>query len=31
MLKLVNTTKQFTGGEIITTALNNVSLEINEG
>jgi putative ABC transport system ATP-binding protein len=31
MLKLVNTTKQFTGGEIITTALNNVSLEINDG
>ena len=31
MLKLINTTKQFTGGEIITTALNNVSLEINEG
>jgi putative ABC transport system ATP-binding protein len=31
MLKLVNTTKQFTGGEIITTALKNVSLEINDG
>ena len=31
MLKLVNTTKQFTGGEIITTALNNVSLEVNDG
>jgi putative ABC transport system ATP-binding protein len=31
MLKLVNTTKQFTGGEIITMALNNISLEINDG
>jgi putative ABC transport system ATP-binding protein len=31
MLKLVNTTKQFTGGEVVTTALNNVSLEINPG
>jgi putative ABC transport system ATP-binding protein len=31
MLKLVNTTKQFTGGEVVTTALNNVSLEINDG
>jgi putative ABC transport system ATP-binding protein len=31
MLKLVNTTKQFAGGEIITTALNKVSLEINDG
>jgi len=31
MLKLINTTKQFTGGEIITTALNNVSLQINDG
>ena len=31
MLKLINTTKQFTGGEIITTALNSVSLEINDG
>jgi putative ABC transport system ATP-binding protein len=31
MLKLVNTTKQFTGGDVITTALNNVSLEINPG
>jgi putative ABC transport system ATP-binding protein len=31
MLKLVNTTKQFTGGEVVTTALNNVSLEINAG
>jgi putative ABC transport system ATP-binding protein len=31
MLKLINTTKQFTGGEVVTTALNNVSLEINPG
>src|SRR3981081_43535 len=31
MLKLVNTTKQFTGGEVVTTALNSVSLEINAG
>src|SRR5258708_16044681 len=31
MLKLVNTTKKFTGGEVVTTALNNVSLEINDG
>ena len=31
MLKLVNTTKQFTGGEVVTTALNNVSLEIDDG
>jgi putative ABC transport system ATP-binding protein len=31
MLKLVNTTKRFTGGEVVTTALNNVSLEINDG
>jgi putative ABC transport system ATP-binding protein len=31
MLKLVNTTKHFTGGEVLTTALNNVSLEINAG
>jgi putative ABC transport system ATP-binding protein len=31
MLKLVNTTKKFTGGEVITTALNNISLEINAG
>ncbi|MDB6107128.1 MAG: phosphonate transporter ATP-binding protein [Gammaproteobacteria bacterium] len=29
MLKLVNTTKKFTGGEVVTTALNNISLEIN--
>lgn len=31
MLKLVNTTKQFKGGEVVTTALNNVSLEIKAG
>ena len=31
MLKLVNTTKQFTAGEVVTTALNNVSLEISDG
>jgi putative ABC transport system ATP-binding protein len=31
MFKLVNATKQFTGGEVVTTALNNVSLEINDG
>jgi putative ABC transport system ATP-binding protein len=31
MLKLVNATKQFTGGEVVTTALNNVNLEINPG
>jgi putative ABC transport system ATP-binding protein len=31
MFKLVNTTKRFTGGEVVTTALNNVSLEINHG
>src|SRR5260370_16760196 len=31
MLKLVNTTKQFAGGEVVTTALNNVNLEINTG
>jgi len=31
MLKLVNTTKQFTGGEVVTTALNSVSLTINAG
>ena len=31
MLKLVNTTKRFTGGEVVTTALNNVSLEIDDG
>src|SRR3712207_2061027 len=31
MLKLVNTTKKFVGGEVVTTALNNVSLEIQAG
>jgi putative ABC transport system ATP-binding protein len=31
MLKLVGTTKQFEGGDVVTTALNNVSLEINDG
>src|SRR5450631_1150899 len=31
MLKLVNTTKQFAGGEVVTTALNSISLEINAG
>jgi len=31
MLKLVNTTKRFTGGEVVTTALNNISLEIDAG
>jgi putative ABC transport system ATP-binding protein len=31
MLKCVNTSKQFTGGEVVTTALNNISLEIQAG
>ena len=31
MLKFVNTTKKFTGGEVITTALNNINLEIKAG
>ena len=31
MLKLVNTTKKFTGGRVITTALNNINLEIDAG
>jgi putative ABC transport system ATP-binding protein len=31
VLKLVNTTKQFAGGEVVTTALNNVNLEISSG
>jgi putative ABC transport system ATP-binding protein len=31
MLKLVNATKKFTGGEVVTTALNNISLEISAG
>lgn len=31
MIKLVNATKQFTGGEVVTTALNNISLQIDPG
>jgi putative ABC transport system ATP-binding protein len=31
MLKLVNTSKRFVGGDVLTTALNNVSLEIKAG
>ena len=31
MFKLVSTTKRFTGGEVLTTALINVSLKINTG
>ena len=31
MLKFVNTTKKFIGGEVITTALNNINLEIEAG
>ena len=31
MLKLVNITKNFEGGDVVTTALNRVSLEINAG
>ena len=31
MLKFVNTTKKFVGGEVITTALNNINLEIRPG
>jgi len=31
MLKLVNTTKKFTGGDVVTTALNNINLEIKAG
>jgi len=31
MLKLINTTKKFVGGEVVTTALNNISLEIKAG
>lgn len=31
MLRLVNTVKRFTGGEVVTTALNNVSLQIEAG
>lgn len=31
MLELVNTTKKFTGAEVVATALNNICLEINAG
>jgi putative ABC transport system ATP-binding protein len=31
MLKFVNTTKKFIGGEVVTTALNNINLEIKIG
>ena len=31
MIKLVNTTKKFSSGEVVTTALNNISLEIEAG
>lgn len=31
MLKLVNTTKKFIGGEVVTTALNTINLEIRTG
>src|ERR1700722_19484339 len=31
MLKLVGTTKKFIGGEVVTTALNNINLEIKTG
>ena len=31
MLKFVNTTKKFVGGEVITTALDNINLEIRPG
>jgi putative ABC transport system ATP-binding protein len=31
MLKLINTSKKFVGGEVITTALDNVNLEIRSG
>jgi putative ABC transport system ATP-binding protein len=31
MLRLVNAVKKFVGGEVVTTALNNVSLEIKAG
>jgi len=31
MLKFVNTTKKFIGGEVITTALNNITLEVQAG
>jgi len=31
LIELVNATKKFTGGEVITTALNNISLRIDAG
>jgi putative ABC transport system ATP-binding protein len=31
MLKFVNTSKKFIGGEVVTTALNNINLEIQAG
>ena len=31
MIKLVNTTKAFPGGEVVTTALNKINLEIAAG
>jgi putative ABC transport system ATP-binding protein len=31
MFKLINATKKFVGGEVITTALNNINLAINAG
>src|SRR5687767_2151189 len=31
MLKLVNASKKFVGGEVMTTALNDVALEIQPG
>ncbi len=31
MLKFVNTTKKFVGGEVVTTALNHINLEIGAG
>jgi putative ABC transport system ATP-binding protein len=31
VIRLVNTSKTFKGGEVVTTALNNVSLEIDAG
>jgi putative ABC transport system ATP-binding protein len=31
MLKLVNTNKQFSGGEVVTTALKDINLEIKAG
>ncbi len=31
MLKFVNTSKKFVGGEVVTTALNNINLEIGAG